>query len=114
MESGDTPPEPLRTFARRLILEREEERQRVSDLIHNEVGQELSAMSLNLSLMQRSLTTSDAQALGRWLIEVGDGTQRTISQLRDLASEFELPRWDMVESTLRSEHYAMSSRGTTN
>jgi PAS domain S-box-containing protein len=74
--------EALRTYPRRLIETQEAERQRIAREMHDEIGQALTAIRLNLQVMQ---SATDASRLApQWQDSIGL-IDRALQQVRDLA-----------------------------
>lgn len=78
----------LRDFARGTVSAREEEGRRISRRIHDELGQSLTALKMDLSLQRRS--ADDAERTDRMMALVDD----TIARLRDIAAELRPPVLD--------------------
>jgi signal transduction histidine kinase len=75
----------LRDFAARLEAVREEERTRVAREIHDELGQALTGLKLDLAwLRQKSVKSADAQ---RKFKEIMGQVDETIGRVRRIASE---------------------------
>jgi signal transduction histidine kinase len=74
--------ETLRTYPRRLIETQEAERQRIAREMHDEIGQALTALRLNLQVVQSS---TDASLLAPQLQDSIDIVDRTLQQVRDRA-----------------------------
>jgi PAS domain S-box-containing protein len=74
--------ERLRDLSRRLIHAQEEERRRIARELHDEMGQALTALSLNLWAVLRDPASPEAT---RWLEESLGLVERTIGQVRDLS-----------------------------
>ncbi len=72
----------LQSLSRRLVEVQEEERRRLARELHDEVGQVLTAVKLNLQAMQR---VSDASAPGSGLEESIGIVDRALRQVRDLS-----------------------------
>jgi PAS domain S-box-containing protein len=76
--------EALRGYSRRLIEAQEEERQRIARELHDQIGQVLTAVQLNLHTVQRLCNTTEASA------HVEDGIRvldEALDQIRDLSFE---------------------------
>ena len=90
----------LRELAARLLLDRDADRRRIALVLHNTAGQNLAAAGLNLAMLQRLATTSDAAAL---LDECVALNNRSARQLRALSYELHPPALDDfgLESAIR-------------
>ena len=64
--------EELRAMSRELMNAQEEERKRISRELHDEIGQLLAAMTLNLELMKKGLRPADERLLRE---KIGDTQQ---------------------------------------
>ena len=85
-----TSSEQLRDFAARLEAVREEERTRVSREIHDELGQALTALKLDLSWMHKKCTNNIRKELKSTITRVDD----TIEKVRRIASQLRPPVLD--------------------
>jgi PAS domain S-box-containing protein len=74
--------EMLQTFPRRLIEVQEAERRRVARELHDEIGQALTAIKLNLQAVEQSPDTSP---LAQQLNESAGIVDRALQQVRDLS-----------------------------
>ena len=74
--------ETLRTLSRRLLEVQETERRALARELHDEIGQALSAVKINLQGMQR-LTEPSARA--RYLEDSTDIVERALQQVRSLS-----------------------------
>lgn len=83
--------EHLRALSHRLQHTREEEAARISQELHDELGQELSVLRLELERLTRKLVTND-EAMRKSVIierigELGDRVEATMRSVRRIASE---------------------------
>lgn len=72
LEKTTTLSEELRAMSRELMNAQEEERKRISRELHDEIGQLLAAMTLNLELMKKGLRPADERLLSE---KIGDTQQ---------------------------------------
>ncbi|MGZ9149185.1 MAG: PAS domain-containing sensor histidine kinase, partial [Candidatus Deferrimicrobiaceae bacterium] len=79
--------ERLRNLSRRLQSLLEEERTRISREIHDELGQALTAMKLDLSLIRRSLVSDGLAEQSAKINEIERAVNRTIRTVRKIATE---------------------------
>ncbi|TKJ31281.1 MAG: hypothetical protein CEE40_01885 [Chloroflexi bacterium B3_Chlor] len=75
----------LQLLSAQLIRAQEEERKRISQELHDEMGQALTAMSINLAAIEKELSPDLASALGQRLAETNGLIAQTLDQMRDLA-----------------------------
>lgn len=73
--------EALEQFSRRLISAQEEERQRIARELHDEIGQALTAVRLNLKALQSSCRTPESLPYIEENINVVDEAVRLVSDL---------------------------------
>jgi PAS domain S-box-containing protein len=78
----------LRDFARRGVVVREEEGRRISRRIHDELGQSLTALKIDLSSLRRS--GDDTVRIDRMMALADD----TIARVREIAAELRPPVLD--------------------
>jgi signal transduction histidine kinase len=74
--------EMLQTFSRRLVETQEAERRRVARELHDEIGQALTAIKINLQAVQHS---AGASPLAQQLNESAGIVDRALQQVRDLS-----------------------------
>jgi PAS domain S-box-containing protein len=87
--------ERLRRLARQIVLTQEEERQRLSRALHDEAGQALTALKINLELIEEDLPVEFSSLRQR----IGDAaglTDATMEQIRSLAQDLRPPTLDAV------------------
>lgn len=77
----------------KVISAQEDERRRVSRELHDEAGQALTSLKINLDLMRRSLPDR-AEEISRQLIAAADLTNKTMEQIRLLAHALRPPVLD--------------------
>ena len=85
----------LRILASRLVSAQEDERRRISIELHDEAGQALTALQLNLSVM-RNEVLADQSRLDEQLQEAIVLTASTLELLRALAHDLHPPSLDNV------------------
>ena len=74
--------ERLRTLSRRLVEVQEIERRRLAHELHDEIGQTLTAVKINLQALQRR---EDIAALGPYLKDSIEVVERALQQVRNLS-----------------------------
>jgi signal transduction histidine kinase len=77
----------LQRLSGRLISAQEEERRRISQELHDELGQSLTAMSINLAAMERVLPPESEPTILERLDETKTLVDETLDQMRDLSLE---------------------------
>ncbi|HMQ51891.1 MAG TPA: GAF domain-containing sensor histidine kinase [Anaerolineae bacterium] len=85
--------EQLRHLTQQVVEAQEEERRRLSYILHDESGQALIALKMKLELMQMFLP-SDVEVLRQNLREVIDLADTTMERLRTLARDLRPPALD--------------------
>ena len=79
--------EQLRALAAKLAETEEAERQRLSRELHDRVGSTLSALSMQLTRLERKLDSPDSTEADTSLEEAGALVQEVADQVRDITSE---------------------------
>jgi PAS domain S-box-containing protein len=87
--------EQLRRLAQRVVWAQEEERQRLSYQLHDEAGQSLSALQINLSLVRNEMAR-EAQSLRQQVDNAVVLTTQTMDQVRTWAQNLRPPALDVV------------------
>jgi PAS domain S-box-containing protein len=77
--------ENLRGLSSRLIDAQEQERKRIAQELHDEMGQALTAISINLSAIDKGLGAALDPETAERLAETDSLITRTLEQMRDLA-----------------------------
>jgi PAS domain S-box-containing protein len=77
----------LQALSAQLINAQEEERKKISRELHDELGQALTAMSINLAIADTALPTGSDPLVGERLAETSELVDRTLEQIRDLSLE---------------------------
>lgn len=77
----------LQRLSARLINAQEDERKRISQELHDELGQGLTAMSINLAAIERSLPQPPDPLVMDRLLETKALVDETLDQMRDLSLE---------------------------
>jgi signal transduction histidine kinase len=85
----------LRVLAQRLVTTQEEERRRLSRELHDEAGQALTALKINLDLAAEQAATETADVRDR-ILDASRLTDRTMERLRLLAHDLRPPALDAV------------------
>src|SRR5439155_27202136 len=75
-------PEQVRSLSRQVLIDQEEERQRVARELHDETAQSLTSLLLGLRMIERA--TSPQELLGR-VAELRTQTGRTLEEVRKMA-----------------------------
>lgn len=79
--------EALHQVSLRLVNAQEEERRRISRELHDELGQALTALKINLDVIRRSLPGDVPHKLGRIVGEAGALAVQTLESARNLSLE---------------------------
>ncbi len=87
--------EQLRQLARQVVSAQEDERQRLSRELHDEAGQALTALKIQLELMQATLP-AETETIYANLARAVDLTDTTMEQLHMLARDLRPPALDTV------------------
>jgi PAS domain S-box-containing protein len=87
--------EQLRRLTRQVVTAQEEDRRRVSRELHDEAGQALTALKINLELLQADLP-AEFTALRQSLSEAIALTDETMDEMRRLAHTLRPPALDAV------------------
>jgi PAS domain S-box-containing protein len=82
--------EQLREFAARLEAVREEERARLARELHDELGQSLTALKLDLSWLHRKSTNGNRMKMKTMIVQVDE----TIDKVRQISSQLRPPILD--------------------
>jgi PAS domain S-box-containing protein len=77
----------LRELSAQLINAQEEERKRISRELHDELGQALTAMSINLAMVEAALPPGPDPSVSERLSETSELVDQTLDQIRDLSLE---------------------------
>jgi PAS domain S-box-containing protein len=77
----------LRSLSSRLINIQEEERKRIAREVHDELGQGLTALKLNVAALAQSLPPDAAETHGRDFERINDLIDENIHEVRRIASE---------------------------
>jgi PAS domain S-box-containing protein len=102
----------LRDLSRRLLEVEEAERRRINRELHDRVGQNISALGLNLGLLRARLPPEASGAIGTRLEDM-EGLIETISRdIRDIMAELRPPALDDygLLAALRAQAGALSGR----
>lgn len=79
--------ETLQAIYRRLSEVQESERHRLASQLHDHVGQSLTALNLNLSLMKRQLSADAASSIGALLDDCIELAEDVFGNIRDVMME---------------------------
>lgn len=74
----------LQRLAARLVTAQEEERKAISRELHDEIGQALTAIKINLSMIERKLPTSE-KSLHERVAETRSIAEQTLEEVRELS-----------------------------
>ena len=77
----------LQAISAQLVSAQEAERKRISQELHDELGQSLTAMKFNLAAIEGELPPSVARAVAARLADTTSLVDRTLEQVRELALE---------------------------
>ncbi|MFC1975933.1 response regulator [Chloroflexota bacterium] len=77
--------EQLRTLARRLAEVQEAERKQLAQELHDEMGQALTAISINLAAIEKELPPEGPPRIRERLAEASSLTDQTLEQVRELS-----------------------------
>jgi PAS domain S-box-containing protein len=75
----------LQRLSAQLINTQEEERKRISQELHDEMGQALTAMSINLAAIEKELSPERSPTISERLAETSSLADRTLEQVRELS-----------------------------
>lgn len=93
----------LRGLSHRLQSAREEEKTRIARQVHDELGQALTAIKLDLSWVARRLEEGDLPRVRDKIRSIGEFIDDSIERVREIASELRPPMLDLmgIAETLR-------------
>jgi signal transduction histidine kinase/putative methionine-R-sulfoxide reductase with GAF domain len=104
--------EQLRGLTHQVVTAQEDERHRISYQLHDETGQALSALQINLSLIRDDLGKESAE-LRRRLDDAIDLTASTIEHIRSLADNLHPPALNVVGLNLTLHNLCRSFTART-
>jgi signal transduction histidine kinase len=87
--------EELQVMARRVLTAQEEERQRLSRALHDEAGQALTALKINLELLAQDLPPGN-RPLAKRVTDSATMVDSTMDQIRHLAQGLRPPALDAL------------------
>lgn len=102
-QTGD-PYHHLRLLTQRLITLQERERLRISHGLHEEIGQALTALMINLVMLRGEINTTESAAFKRIEIAI-DLVQESIDGIRNLARDLRPPALDTLGLNLTLAGY---------
>lgn len=79
--------ERLRDLARRLVAAQEQERHQLARDLHDQIGQSLAALNINLSLTRAQLSSDSAERVGGRLLEAIAIVDQTVDQIRNVMAD---------------------------
>jgi PAS domain S-box-containing protein len=86
--------ETLRVLGGRLAQAEDAERLRLARELHDQVGESLTALGINLNIIRSQLTTSETEDLHRYLDDSLNLVERTTERIRGVMSELRPPMLD--------------------
>jgi len=86
--------EQLQTLARRLIEVQETSHRELARELHDRVGQNLTALNLNLNMLSELLPAEGLSAIGTWLDDSQELVAETMDHVRDVMAELRPPGLD--------------------
>lgn len=86
--------EQLQTLARRLVEVQETGHRELARELHDRVGQNLTALNLNLNMLPELLSSDGLSALGTWLDDSQKLVAETMDHVRDVMAELRPPGLD--------------------
>lgn len=98
--------EQLREMARGVVEAQEKERRRISRDLHDDLGQSLTALMLNLQNLQDDLPLPDAQLRARLGAMHADASA-TLGRMRHMAQDLRPPVLDTLDLRAALENYCM-------
>jgi signal transduction histidine kinase len=104
--------ERMRQLARKLVSAQEEERRRLSRVLHDEAGQALTALKISLDLIRDELPPI-LRPLARRVADASTLTETTLAQLRALAQDLRPPALDTVGLNHALEGFCRRFSGRT-
>jgi PAS domain S-box-containing protein len=84
----------LRFLSRRLEEVEENERQRLSQELHDQVGQNLTALNINFNVMRDLLSKGEMDQAVNWLVDCTDLVKETTVRIRDVMTDLRPPLLD--------------------
>lgn len=104
----------VRALSRALARAEQEERRRIAQVLHDDVQQLLTALHIQMSLLER-MAGPDVRAV---LVELGDLTRQTIRATRSLSAELSAPALQSADlddmlaalAAVMAEHYRLQVR----
>ncbi|MGE5139360.1 MAG: PAS domain S-box protein, partial [Rudaea sp.] len=84
----------LQLLSRRLLEVQEEERRHLARELHDRIGSNLSALTLNLGMVRNALPHSGAEAVGARLSDSETLLTETVQQVRDVMADLRPPELD--------------------
>ena len=110
--------EDLRALAARLEFAREEESTRIAREVHDELGQNLTAISMDLARLKKTLATSKDRELKAAALEKIEGISQTllttVGTVRHICSELRPNALEDVGLSAAIESYALQFQARSN
>jgi PAS domain S-box-containing protein len=104
--------ERLRTLSKRLAEIEDAERRRIAAELHDQVGESLTALGINLGIMRKQLKVSGELELNKYVDDSLALVDKTTERIRDVMSELRPPMLDDygLMTTLRAYGEQFSNR----
>jgi len=81
----------LKKLSKKLINAQEEERNRISEIIHNDIGQNITAIKINISLIEEAVKSHTVHKIKERLIETKSLFDQVFEQLHKLSVDLRSP-----------------------
>jgi len=81
----------LKRLSKKLINTQEEERQKISEIIHDDIGQNITAIKINMSLFEEAINTNNVSNFKERLTETKSQLEQVFDQLRKLNIDLRSP-----------------------
>jgi PAS domain S-box-containing protein len=104
----------LRELSARLVEIEEEQRHEIARELHDSVGQSLTALNINLSILQNQLTSETSNNIGTRLADSIKLVEQAVERIRDVMAELRPPVLDDYGLLPALRWYAEQYTGRTN
>jgi len=81
----------LKRLSKKLINTQEEERQKISEIIHDDIGQNITAIKINISVIEEAIKSHAFHKLKERLLETKSQLEQVFEQLRKLNIDLRSP-----------------------